>query len=126
VIQIITYDHRNTAYRVLSWDLVNNYELSIYEEVSDMNNDLAFEFNVCSGIIQKMNYIHDHPFILDLENNVQFGRKMKGISRDPIESGFNNQLKLNKNFNQKKIYSDTTRYIGITKPFCLTFNFNRI
>ena len=33
-IQIITFDHQNSAYRIITWDIENKYESTILEKIS--------------------------------------------------------------------------------------------
>jgi len=69
-IQLITYDHRNTAYRFITWDIGNKYELTILEKISDSSYNQ--EFFICRGMIKKYNYYVGQTYVKDLEHNTPF------------------------------------------------------
>lgn len=142
-IQIIAKDNIENIIIIVTWNFDKNIETSMFQFKCESNQ--SPEHYIVKGINEKMNYFISENQIFDLEYNIPFqqstSNSMKAqISQkkrtllsdstdrfddDKIENSFEN-FKKNMMLQQRKIYRDDTRYLGVDEPNILFFPITRM
>lgn len=123
-LQIKVVDHAEGIISVVTWDFDNNMEQSIMQIPSDPK-DLVGN-HVVKGMIPKLNYMLNQNYLTDLEHNIPLRQKNVNQNLDKSTS-YGKQLKMIVDFyNQRKVYEDNSKILGVEKAYCLFYPLNRM
>ena len=76
---------------------------------------------------KKMNYLINQHHVIDLEYNIPIRQTSVDQQLDRTSTSYLSQLnQINNLFNQRKIYQDQSRFLGVEKPACLFYPLCRI
>jgi hypothetical protein len=67
-LQLITKDHENGIFTILTWDFDNNMEQACNQFKPNENDEVGL--HVVKGMNQKMNYFLNQHYLTDLEYNI--------------------------------------------------------
>lgn len=83
--------------------------------------------HVIKGMNYKMNYYLDQNFFIDLEHNIPIRQQNVNQNIDPGIVSYSKQLKcIIDLFNQRKVFEDNKRYLGVEKAHCLYYDLSKI
>jgi len=114
-LQIVAKDNQKQIILIVTWDTLKNIEVTCMQRKTDPNTKQ--ENYVIKGMNRKMNYYIDQHSIFDLEFNLP-------IQESTIISDLKTGIK---DFRQqRKIYENTSRFIGIDSPHMVYFPTTRL
>lgn len=91
----------------------------------DYNSEIGQ--HVVKGMNYKMNYFLDSVCVTDLEYNIPLRQVNVDQGVDTSVQSYSKQCKMiNEYFNQRKIYHDQQRFLGIEKACCLYYPLSRM
>lgn len=110
---------------MVTWDFENNMERGTYQKVRDPKSDVGL--HVVKGMNYKMNYLISKDYLVDLEHNIPLSQSNVDQGLDTSSVSYSKQLEMiNQFINQRKVYKDNQKFLGIEKPSCLYYPLSRM
>jgi hypothetical protein len=83
-------------------------------------------YHVVTGMNQKNNYLLSQNYLTDLEYNIPL--RQNNVNQNLTTSqNYTKQLKMIVDFyNQRKIYEDNSKFLGVEKAHCLFYPYSRM
>ena len=124
-LQVVAMDHDEGIYTILTWNFDENIEFNCKQTIPDPKDDVGY--HVVKGMNLKMNYLLNQHHLIDLEYNIPLRQTCVDQKLDPQCTSYNAQLKMVTDlFNQRKIYQDGMKFLGVEKASCLFYPLSRM
>ena len=124
-LQILAKNHQKNIIFIITWDFEQNIERSMYQVLPSHSTTIGT--HIVKGMNLKLNYYIDEDYIIDLECNIPIRQRNVNQLVDIKAVSYSKQLNLiDKICNQRKLFEDNSKFLGIEKPHELFFNLTRI
>lgn len=124
-LQIVSKDHKNEIYSIVTWDFNNNMEQSMMQCKPCESDKVGY--HVVKGMNMKMNYFYNQNYLTDLEYNIPIRQKNVDQNLDSLNVSYNKQLNMiNEYFNQRKLDIINEKLLGVEKASVLFYPVNRM
>ena len=118
-------DHEEQIFTLLTWDFNLNMEQSILQ--MNLNPEDEIGYHVVKGMNKKRNYFLNQYYLTDLEYNIPLRQTNMNQNLNVEGQSYVKQLKMiNDFFNQRKVYEDNSRFLGVEKAHTLFYPLSRM
>ena len=100
-------------------------ELSSNQMLPDEHDQVGL--HVVKGMNQKMNYFLSQHYLIDLEYNIPLRQTNVNQNLNVLQVSYTKQLNsINNFFNQRKVYIDNQKILGVEKANCIFYPVSRM
>jgi len=104
----------------VTWDFENDIEIAQHQVL--INGDNQDCYHVVKGMNMKMNYYIDNNQLIDLEYCIPVRQVNMNQMLDHSCISYSKQIRnINQIYNQRKIFHDNQRFLGVETASCLYY-----
>ena len=124
-LQILAKNHQKNIIFIVTWDFEQNIEKNMYQVLPC--DSATIGTHIVKGMNYKMNYYIDEDYVIDLDCNIPLRQMNVNQGIDTCCVSYSKQLRyLDRLFNQRKLFEDNRKFLGVEKAHSLFFDLSRM